>query len=155
MTTTVHDAGGVQLRLAERADLLDIVRIERASFPQAWPLGAFERFLGQPGFVVAVADSRVVGYVVADTESGQGRPIGHIKDLAVRPEWRRRGIGSRLLERAISVLTARGADRVKLEVRATNEDARALYKRFGFEAHHVVSSYYADGEDAIVLVAYV
>ena len=43
-------------------------------------------------------------------------------------------------------------DRVKLEVRATNEVARSLYREFGFETHHVVPAYYDDGEDAHVMV---
>jgi ribosomal-protein-alanine N-acetyltransferase len=43
--------------------------------------------------------------------------------------------------------------RVKLEVRESNDRARSLYRRFGFERHHTVPRYYDDGEDALVLVA--
>ena len=181
MTTTAPD--GVSIRRADRADLLSVVRIEQASFPQPWPYQAFEGFLGEPGFLVAVdagvadgdrtdgGESRpgasvdvpgigaddgtgdVRGYVVADVVTDFGRAIGHVKDLAVHPEWRGRGVGSSLLSRALSVLEARGVRRVKLEVRAGNRAAQELYRSFGFSPNHVVSGYYDDGEDALLFVA--
>ena len=186
MTTTAPD--GVSIRQAERADLLSVIRIEQAAFPQPWPYQAFEGFLGEPGFLVAVGDGRsaderagldgggdrgaelggpggvlgpgsgdgegeVRGYVVADVVSDFGRTVGHVKDIAVHPDWRGRGIGSTLLARALSVLEASGARRVKLEVRAGNEAAQALYRTFGFSPNHVVPGYYDDGEDALLFVA--
>lgn len=173
MTTRAPE--GVAIRRVERADLLDVFRIERASFPQPWPYQAFEGFVEEPGFLVAVgpaggggtADDRrasrvadlatapevVVGYVVADVVSELGRTIGHVKDLAVAPDWRGRGVGARLLERALAVLVTGGARHAKLEVRTDNHTARALYDRFGFQRNHVVPGYYEDGQDALVLVA--
>ena len=152
-TTAPGGAGhdGARLRPAERADLLAIARIERASFPQPWPFQAFEGFLGQPGFLVAEASTGVAGYVVADTVPQGGRAVGHVKDLAVHPDWRGRGLGTRLLDRALGVLDARGVDRAKLEVRQSNDAAIELYRRFGFEPRHLVTAYYADGEAAAVL----
>lgn len=143
----------VEYRRAEQADLLSVFRIEKASFPQPWPYSAFERFLGQPGFLVAHEDERVVGFVVADGVPNHGRTIGHVKDLAVRPERRGRGIGRGLLERALSALSAQGAGWVKLEVREGNEPALALYREFGFSPRRRIPRYYDDGENALVLVA--
>ena len=203
VTTTAPD--GVAIRPAERADLLPVLRIEQASFPQPWPYQAFEGFLGEPGFLVAVgrgtgddaewtgtddvgdtvgdgesdarspgdrgagsgvggvadagglalgdAGDEVRGYVVADVVSEFGRTVGHVKDIAVHPGWRGRGIGTRLLDRALSVLAAGGARRAKLEVRAGNREAQKLYRSFGFSPDHVVSGYYDDGEDALLFVA--
>ncbi len=51
----VSDAIDPAIRPAERADLLAVVRIEDESFSQPWPYDAFERFLGEPGFLVATA----------------------------------------------------------------------------------------------------
>ena len=186
MTTTAPD--GVSIRQAERADLLSVIRIEQAAFPQPWPYQAFEGFLGEPGFLVAVGDGRstgegtrvdemgdgeeeardadggvlglgsgagggeVRGYVVADVVSDFGRTIGHVKDIAVHPDWRGRGIGSTLLSRALGVLEAAGARRAKLEVREGNDAAQELYRSFGFSANHVVPGYYDDGEDALLFV---
>jgi len=139
------------VRRAERADLLAVHRIEQASFPQPWLFGAFEQYLAQPGFLVAEGDA-VIGYVVADTVREHGRPLGHVKDLAVHEERRGEGVGSLLLDRSLSVLDARGVREVKLEVRESNEAARGLYRDRGFEYRRTVDSYYSDGEDALVLV---
>ncbi len=145
---------GVAIRRAERADLLEVARIEKRSFPQPWPFQAFEQFLEEPGFLVAADGPTVAGYVVADTVPDRGHPVGHVKDFAVHPELRDRGVGTRLLDRALSVLEGHGAERAKLEVRQTNESAISLYRRFGFTPSHLISSYYADGEAAAVLVVH-
>ncbi|MXV61421.1 ribosomal protein S18-alanine N-acetyltransferase [Natronorubrum sp. JWXQ-INN-674] len=157
MTTPVSGPGdgtdGPSIRPAERADLLAVVRIENESFAQPWPYDAFERFLDEPGFLVAVrGDREVAGYIVADVAQTFGRQLGHIKDIAVHPDHRGTGIGSALLSRAIAVLTARGADSVKLEVRRSNEGAKRLYRKFGFEPLRRVPNYYENDEDAIVML---
>lgn len=183
--TVPPDAEGVRIRPAERADLLAIHRIERASFSSPWPFEAFERFVGEPGFLVAqdvsgdevglaendhpdvlhdpgpdpeevggtgsIDDAGVVGFVIAEITPNHGRAFGHIKDLAVHPEYRRRGIASTLLERAIVTLAGEGATSVKLEVRESNEAARSLYESFGFSPMRRRGAYYEDGEDALVL----
>lgn len=153
--TTIEPRPDVTVRTVTRADLLAVFRIEKRSFTQPWPYAAFEGFLDEPGFLVAVRgttpDDTVLGYVVADTVPNDGERIGHIKDLAVDPHARERGIGSRLLERGLSILAREDVERVKLEVRRSNEAARRLYQRFGFEINHVRSGYYDDGEDALVM----
>ena len=151
--TGVHPAtaGSVQVRRAQRDDLTAVFHIEQAVFPQPWPFAVFRRFVGEPGFLVA-DDGGVVGYVVADTIVGQGLAIGHIKDLAVRPDRHGEGIGGVLLARAIDALTSRPIDSVKLEVRESNDRAISLYHRYGFVHRRTLPGYYADGENALVLV---
>jgi len=144
------------VRRATRADLLAVFRIEEAVFQQPWPYSAFERQLGTPGFLVAEASdpgAAVAGYVVADEVPGHGRPLGHVKNLAVRSEYRGRGLGKALLSRGMAALASQGARSVKLEVREGNDAARGLYEAFGFEYVRTLPGYYADGEDAYVLVA--
>ncbi|MDL5361757.1 N-acetyltransferase [Halalkalicoccus sp. NIPERK01] len=155
----------VELRPATQADLLSVYRIEKASFPQPWPFSAFEDFLGEPGFLVAVDGSTgpktryrdasadgVVGYVVADSVPNHGRAIGHVKDLAVSPDRRGERVATRLLSRALSILGREGVGWVKLEVREDNDPAIALYRAFGFEPRRRIPGYYADGETALVMV---
>ena len=147
------DPAGYTIRPAERADLLAVVRIERASFPQPWPYDAFLGFLGEPGFLVAVDDEgAIVGYIVADVAATHGDDVGHVKDVAVHPDHRGEGLGSTLLTRALATLASTGVDSVTLEVRASNEEARRLYRRFGFTPLRRVEDYYADDEDALVLL---
>jgi len=151
VTTVAPPGESPHVRRAERADLLAVHRIEQVVFPQPWPFAAFEQYLDKPGFLVA-EDGAVVGYVVADAVPNHGRPLGHIKDIAVRGDRRCEGIGSRLLERAIAVLEAHNAASVKLEVRESNVRARSLYHEYGFVHRRTVPRYYSDGEDALVLV---
>ncbi len=157
MTTAAEGESSPTVRPARRADLLAVHRIEQASFPQPWPFSAFESYLGDPGFLVAEPPGEgphagVDGYVVADSVPNHGTPLGHVKDLAVREERRGAGVGTALLERALGELGGMGCGTVKLEVRATNDDAIRLYRRFGFEHRRTVPRYYGDGEDALVLV---
>lgn len=140
------------IRQATRADLLAVYRIEKQVFDQPWPYSAFEKFLDEPNFLVAVTGETVVGYIVADTMPNAGRDIGHIKDLAVHPEAQHNGIGRRLLRRAVTGLTVDGAARIKLEVREHNTRARSLYRTAGFEPSQRIPRYYDDGEAALVLV---
>jgi len=153
----------VTIRDAERSDLESVVDIERAAFDQPWPYTAFERFLGESGFLVAVdgdsagrrsrtdADT-VVGYVVGDVTPNFGRDIGHVKDLAVADAARRRGIGRSLLVQSLAALAVDGAEVVKLEVRESNAPARTLYRDVGFDVARRVPRYYRDGEDALVML---
>lgn len=150
MTTVSPPSPGLQVRCAERTDLPAVHRIEQLVFPQPWPAGAFEQYIGRPGFLVA-EDGRVVGYIVADTIEAHGRPFGHVKDLAVRTDRRREGIASGLLSRALDIL-AEHTDTVKLEVRASNSGAIDLYRRYDFTYRRRLPGYYADGEDALVFM---
>ena len=140
------------VRAAERADLLAVVRIERACFADPWPYDAFERLVDEPSFLVAERDGAIVGYVVADRTPNHGRDIGHVKDLAVHPDARGEGIGRTLLRSVLARLRGTGVEVVRLEVRESNAPARSLYASEGFEPIRRVSRYYRDGEDAIVLV---
>ncbi|SNZ12411.1 ribosomal-protein-alanine N-acetyltransferase [Natronoarchaeum philippinense] len=170
MTVTPEDStDAVRVRDAERADLLAVHSIEKSSFPSPWPLAAFERHLSSPAFLVAVdgtADgdaaggtatesidaASVLGYVVADLVPNHGRPLGHVKDIAVHPDRRGEGVGSALLEAALTALATESVGSVKLEVRVSNESAQSLYQSFGFEPLRRVPRYYDDGEDAIIMV---
>ena len=146
----------VTVRPVGRADLLDILRIEQESFAEPWPYAAFESLLDSPAFLVAVdetaSERATLGYVVGDVTPNHGRDIGHIKDLAVRPDARGAGIGRRLLREALLELSLSGAAVAKLEVREGNDAARSLYREEGFEPTRRVPRYYGDGEDALLLV---
>lgn len=151
------DGADFRVRPAEMDDLFAVSRIEKRSFAQPWPYSAFERSLSAPAFLVAEdaeedGQEAVVGFVVGDAIPNHGRPLAHVKDIAVTPERRDEGIGTALLRAALSRLGEVGARTVKLEVREGNRVARSLYRQFGFEFLRRVPRYYDDGEAAIVLV---
>lgn len=76
----------------------------------------------------------------------------HIGTIAVHPDFRRQGIGQRLLVRALEDAVEKGARTALLEVRRSNMGAQELYRRFGFEVVGVRPRYYRDnGEDALLM----
>jgi len=165
VTTSPPETASPVVRTAVRADLLAVFRIEQASFPQPWSYSAFERYLGEEGFLVAevvpdaedagegpAEDGTIVGYVVADTVPNHDRMLGHIKDIAVAEPRRGEGIGRTLIQRALSALATQGAQSVKLEVREGNDRALSLYRSFGFRHRRTVPRYYDNGDDALIMV---
>jgi ribosomal-protein-alanine N-acetyltransferase len=77
---------------------------------------------------------------------------GHITTFGVHPEWRRQGVGARLLLRLMDIALEMRASRLTLEVRVGNQAAQELYRRFGFVIVGTRVRYYTDdGEDAFVM----
>lgn len=92
---------------------------------------AADRSLGNPFFVALDAD-RVVGWCEIRRDPLPGRGHGGLLGLGVRLPYRRRGLGSRLMATAIADAWVRGFERIELWVRAPNEAAISLYRKFGF-----------------------
>ena len=134
-------------------DLDQVLAIERVSFVTPWTRAAFcyEIEQNKVARCTAVrAGDRVVGYLCLWEI---GREI-HITNLAVHPEWRRRGVGRRLLVFAMAEGLARGVTLAFLEVRPSNARAVKLYEGLGFQVIGRRTGYYFDtGEDALVMEA--
>jgi len=76
----------------------------------------------------------------------------HIYRVAVSPEWRRQGIGSQLVGECLQRARRRGVTAALLEVRPSNTEAAALYRRFGFQVIATRPGYYSDSrEEALIL----
>ncbi|HHL39176.1 MAG TPA: ribosomal-protein-alanine N-acetyltransferase [Deltaproteobacteria bacterium] len=133
-------------------DLDDVLRIERLSFTTPWSRALFENELKNPvscGMVAKVGGPGaecVAAYIVFWVVHGEA----HILNIAVHPDFRRRGLGSRLLDHALGLMEERGVRGVFLEVRRSNRAARRMYGRFGFRELFVRRRYYGD-EDALVM----
>lgn len=135
-----------------RPDHLDaVLDIEDRAFPNPWTRAAFAGHLDHPEFaryIVAIADKALVGYTGLFYGGGQGQ----VTNLAVHPEWRRYGIGSRLLVEAFDFSYRMNLQGLSLEVRVSNDDAQTLYEKFGFAKVGVRKNYYREiGEDAYVM----
>src|SRR4051794_14042652 len=133
-------------------DIDDVVALEAAAFTNPWTRAMYLAELENPGvsycFLARDASRRAVGFCsfwrVLDEL--------HINNLAVLPEFRRQRVASLLLTFVLQKGAEFGARRATLEVRRSNEPARALYERFGFAVAGVRSSYYSKPvEDALVL----
>jgi ribosomal-protein-alanine N-acetyltransferase len=76
----------------------------------------------------------------------------HIATLAVHPDYRNRGIATRLIESVLLEAEEKGARKAMLEVRTSNQAAQSLYQKFGFQVVHRRRKYYIDNkEDALLM----
>jgi len=136
---------------ARLADLDEIMQIERLCFPNPWSRQVFvEEFDQEFSRLIAIrhGDS---GRMLAFINYWLVHDEVHVLNVATHPEWRRRSLARRLIQHAVEAGVARGAHLVTLEVRRSNEAARSLYQRLDFREVGVRSSYYENGEDAIVM----
>jgi ribosomal-protein-alanine N-acetyltransferase len=136
------------IRPAGLRDLFAVADLERACFGRdAWGLLDLVFALAGPGVrLKAVAAGRLVGFVVGDPRPREG--FAWIATIGVHPDYRRRGLGARLLAEVEARLTQ---PRLKLTVRQSNLAAIALYRKFGYEQVAVWQRYYAAGEAGIVM----
>ena len=137
-----------------RRHLRTVLRIEADVYPRPWSLGLFMSELGLKStrvYLVARVGAQVVGYAGLMLTGSDG----HVTTVAVDPEWQRQGIATRLLLGLNDAAIARGCTGLTLEVRASNEGAKELYRRFGFAPAGVRKNYYTEtNEDAIVMWAH-
>ncbi|MEW5717504.1 MAG: ribosomal protein S18-alanine N-acetyltransferase, partial [Chloroflexota bacterium] len=76
----------------------------------------------------------------------------HISTVATHPQWRRQGIGELLIIAMIERAAEIGARLMTLEVRVSNVDAQALYRKYGFDVVGHRPQYYSDNrEDALIM----
>jgi len=139
-----------RVRSAVPADAAAFVAIERRCFSDPWSEASFREALGSPWtFGLAAQGSRgVAGYLVAREVGGSGEVL----NLAVAPEFRRRGVGGALLRAGLTALRRRRVTEVFLEVRESNRSAQALYAGHGFRPVGQRAAYYRNPkEDALVL----
>jgi ribosomal-protein-alanine N-acetyltransferase len=132
-------------------DIADVQEIERASFPVPWPANAFRHELTQnrnAKYVVAREDGHAVGYAGLWLMVDEA----HITTFAVLPDYRRRKIGERMLQRLFEIAEDMGAEWLTLEVRVSNLAAQRLYEKYGFQRTGVRRRYYSDNnEDALIM----
>lgn len=136
-------------RMTER-DLNQVAELELRCFSIPWTRGMLEEELANEHalYLVAAAGDRVVGYAGAWIVFEEG----HITNIAVDPDARRRGVGRLLLAALIEGMQGGGVTAATLEVRRGNEPAIAMYRSFRFTTKGVRRGYYADNnEDALIM----
>jgi ribosomal protein S18 acetylase RimI-like enzyme len=94
----------------------------------------------------------LVGYILGKLEENQEQINGHITSIAIFPDYRNKGVASKLMEKCLESFIKNRAVLVTLHVRKSNTVALALYeKKFMFEVINEEKKYYADGESALLL----
>ena len=139
-------------RLKGAPDLDGVTAVDDVSFERPWTRAMYEADLENPSvtrtYVIRTAEFPVAGYCAAWLLV----PELHINNVAIRPECRRQGLATFLLERVLDAAIAEGATRATLEVRRSNHAARALYEGLGFRVRGLRRDYYTDPvEDGLIL----
>jgi [ribosomal protein S18]-alanine N-acetyltransferase len=139
-----------RIRSAVPADAKALLELERRAFTDPWSEASFRDALGSAWTFALVADGApgIVGYMIGREVAG----TGEVLNLAVAPEFRRRGIAGALLEAGLAAFRRRKVDEVLLEVRESNRSAQSLYLSRGFRPIGQRAGYYRNPkEDALVL----
>src|SRR5690606_11661158 len=147
-----------------------VVAIDQVSFSLPWPARSFQfELTDNPASRCWVIEKRPAGLNVShNLNEGTCGTVNHqivamivswlildelhIATIATHPEFRRQGIGKKLLTHALKSAREEGVIRSFLEVRETNETAINMYKSFGFVEDGRRKEYYKDNhEDAILM----
>lgn len=133
-------------------DLLQVLELEESLFSsEAWDREGFLYELHDNPYAmiyVAVDADKIIGFVDLWIMYDQAQ----IADIAVGREYQKKGIGQQLMYKAVAEAVKKQCDVMSLEVRVFNEKAIALYKKNDFINAGLRKKYYADGEDAVLMV---
>jgi ribosomal-protein-alanine N-acetyltransferase len=148
--TKTQTSAPFQLRDYRPSDFERLCEIDRQCFPPAIACAAREldEAVKEPTSfaIIAEADAgTVAGFIIASKPRDS---TGHIVTLDVLPEFRRRGLGEKLLRAAEDRLVALKVDKIVLETPMASGGAQALYRKLGFVRVGYVKGYYSDGTDA-------
>ena len=158
------------------SDVAAVADIERRSQPTPWPAATFADELDRAWAHVDVA--RAYPAHAGPLQSGHrvALPVGanqptqpdplivgfcdywlvadelQLLNIAIAPDWRRRGIARLLIDELLAFAQTRACVLITLEVRSSNHPAQTLYRSYGFREVAVRKQYYADNrEDALLM----
>jgi ribosomal-protein-alanine N-acetyltransferase len=97
------------------------------------------------GFLIGEYNSKISGYIITSAKRND-----NIISIAVLPQYRKRGIGSSLLEKGLEILKSKNVESLRLMVRKSNIAAQNFYRKHKFEEAKIVENYYGD-EDAVLM----
>ena len=139
------------IRYMSRKDINEVLKIENKCFEFAWNEEDFMSCMRLRNCIGMVAESqgRIVGYMLYVLEKGKI----HLLNVAMLPEFRRKGIGKQLVAKIIAKLGSQRRTRIVLEVRETNLPAQIFFRSLGFLATGIMRDFHeATDEDAYEMV---
>lgn len=139
----------LELRWMIRKDMGDVLKLESACYSDPWTEWELIQRLRQKQTIgmVAEAGCEIVGYMVYDLCEE------HIElvNFTVSPSYRRRRVGSLMLEKLVGKLTQKRPF-IKLLVSERNLPAQLFFKRRGFRAIRVLRNYFGEGLGAYEMI---
>lgn len=139
-----------KIRPMEEQDVSQIAELEKLCFSAPWSKNAILEELENSNahFLVAQSAKKVLGYIGVHEVCGEA----YIDNIAVQPNYRRLGIGEKLLSTAQKNAFGRGCEFITLEVRKSNEEAISLYKKLGYEIVGERKNFYTNpAENAVIM----
>jgi ribosomal-protein-alanine N-acetyltransferase len=143
-------AVAIEIRRLGLTDIDAIESIEKRAYRTPWSRSMFASELAKPTSIClgAFEGEQLVGYVV----NSRYVDAWHIMNVAVDPDFQRRGIATQLLERVFELTEDDDRRGYTLEVRVSNADAIRLYEKLGFDSRGIRRGYYTDNrEDALIM----
>jgi [ribosomal protein S18]-alanine N-acetyltransferase len=141
-------SSSARLRSYLPSDFETLYRIDQICFPKGISYGRFEMkvYLRARGSYCLLAETggNVAGFILAELAPDEG----HIITLDILEDYRRQGIGSRLLGAAENEMISRGGKRMVLETATTNTAAIPLWEKHGYREIGILKNYYGPGQDA-------
>ena len=142
------------IRHAVPADFESLLAIDVSSFPGGVAYDATELayFMNHEGAetIVLEANGKIVAFLIMEIH--RTRRTATIVTLDVCENERRNGYGTQLLERSEEMLAAYGVEAYDLQVDVTNIGAISFYEKHGFSTVRTLRRYYANGNDAFLMV---
>jgi ribosomal-protein-alanine N-acetyltransferase len=143
------------LRPAVKADTRSLFELDQICFPAgiAYSLPDFRALLRSRRVLAVVAEDQAIlaGFAMAQIVMLDGLRTGLLVTIDVAPQYRRLGVGHRLLSAIEAAARSAEAKRLRLEVAVNNLPAQSFYTRLGFNAIGEIPNYYAGNLDAIVM----
>ena len=130
--------------------ITQVAELEAMCFSMPWSEKAIENELTNPLslWIVAIEGDIVAGYVGSQSVMGEA----DMMNVAVHPDYRRRGIAEALIAALVEKLRGNEVYCLLLEVRDSNDPAKALYAKLGFTEVGRRKNYYRNPkEDALIL----
>ena len=140
----------MKIELTTADHVPQIAELEKICFNDPWSEESIASELDNrlSLWLVAMDGDRVAGYVGSQSVLGET----DMMNIAVHPDFRRRGIAEELVMKLVEELKVRGNHSLMLEVRVSNDPARKLYDKMGFQQVGLRKNYYRNPkEDACIL----
>ena len=134
----------------QRQHVPQVAALEKICFSDPWSEQSIASELQNPLslWLVCEDEGTVCGYVGSQTVLGET----DMMNIAVAPEYRRRGIGEMLITQLLKKISQQGSRSLSLEVRCSNLAAILLYKKFGFQQVGRRPGYYTHPKEGALIL---
>jgi ribosomal-protein-alanine N-acetyltransferase len=138
------------IRKFEPTDMFSVIKLASITLPEQYNPSLFNFFYETypKGFIVAEMNHKIIGFIIGV----QIKPErSKILMLSVFKDYRRQGIGSKLLAEFLTSISNNKIKTVALEVRTDNKKAIKFYQKYGFNIKKKLSKFYQNEEDAFTM----